>query len=260
MTCLYKNRDWLYEHYVVLQESTYVMAQKAECSQYAIWYRLHKFNIPVRSRSEGNFLAQRNYLNLSTELSDLLEGELLGDGYIGIPGSRSARYTHTSKYREYLEWLSKTFADMGLEQVGKILPRWYEEYHCWSYSYQSRLYPELVPMQKKWYPDGKKIVPKDLVLTPIMARQWYIGDGGINLTNWRPYIDFSTYAFDKASIDHLLEELRGKGFRVNHWPASNTIGMSVESVKDFLDWIGPCPISCYQYKWDYQDNRRNTAK
>jgi len=254
---LYKNRDWLYEHYVVLQESTYAMAQEADCGHTAIWKWLHKFNIPIRARGEATFLAKRNYLDLSDKLSNLLEGELLGDGCITMNGSRSALYQHGSKYEEYLIWLSGIFADLGLGQVGKICKYWNEEYETFGYHYQSRSYPELVPIRQRWYPNGEKIVPQDLILTPIMARQWFIGDGGLhNQVGHHPDICFCTDDFDKASIDHLLIELRAKGFKVTHQPSENRIGMSVYSVKDFLDWIGPCPIDCYSYKWNYQDNRK----
>jgi len=257
----YRNEAWLREHYIDLQESTYAMAQQADCNYETIRYWIHKFDIPVRTRSEGIFLATRNYLTISQELLDLLEGELLGDGYVGMRSLRSARYTHTSKYREYVEWLSREFSDLGLEQVGKI-----NRYDGVSkgksymmYCYASRDYPELVPIREKWYPEGsrKKIVPKDLKLNSLICRQWYIGDGGFhNLAAGRPDIVFSTNDFDKASIDYLLKELRGKGFKVTHQPSHNKIGMSVKSVKDFLEYIGPCPIDCYQYKWDYQDNRK----
>lgn len=34
-------------------------------------------------------------------------------------------------------------------------------------------------------------------------------------------------------------------------PSSNTINISVHSVKGFLKYIGNCPVKCYQYKWAY---------
>lgn len=250
----YRDRDWLYKHYIILQESTYTMAREAECSDVTILRWLRKFNIPTRARGEAIFLANRNFLDFSDKLSDLLEGELLGDGFIGMNSSRSARYAHSSKHEEYLIWLSKTFASLGLEQIGKINERWHKKSKTFSYHYTSKSYPELVPLRKCWYPDGKKIVPKDLVLTPIMARQWYIGDGRLgDSAKKRPQISFSTCDFDKASINHLLKELGAKGFKVSHWPSSNKIGLSVYSVKDFLDYIGPCPKeiqNCYGYKWE----------
>lgn len=258
---LYENKEWLYEHYVIQEESALIMAKMAGCGNVTILRWLRKFDISIRTRSEGTFLANKNSLNLSDELSDLLDGELLGDGHAGMMGPRSARYCHTSQYKEYLIWLSKTFADLGIEQSGKINKYWGEDYETFVYKYTSRSYPELVPTRQRFYPEGKKIVPKDLILTPIMARHWFLGDGGLyGQAGGRPHIEFATCYFDKASIDYLLKEFRGKGFKVNHWPSSNKIGMSVKSVKDFLEYIGPCPIDCYSYKWDYQDNRKRAEK
>jgi len=255
---LYRNQEWMHEHYVEMKESTPTMAQRAGCNQSTILDWLRKFDIPTRTVSEGTFLATRNYLDLSSDLSNLLKGELLGDGCITMHGSRSALYEHSSKYREYLIWLSETFADLGIEQAGRIRRYRDKKYDTFSYKYTSRSYPELVSIRQRFYPEGKKIVPQDLILTPIMARQWYIGDGSLrNRERGRSNISFSTDDFDRASIDYLLKELRDKGFKVSYQRADNRIGMSVESVKDFLDWIGPCPINCYSYKWDYRDNRKN---
>jgi len=180
-----------------------------------------------------------------------LRGEILGDGCVKMPGNRSALYSHGSKYKEYLIWLSGQYDEWGIEQSGRINRYKDKKTGAIYYGYKSRSYPELVPIYKRWYPDGKKTVPKDLELTPIMARQWYIGDGGFNdYKRKHPGIVLSTYDFDQQSVEYLVGELCRQGFKAMRRPASNTIGLSAHSVQDFLNWIGPCPISCYDYKWD----------
>lgn len=256
---LYKNREWMYYHYWVLMESTTVMAGLAGCSSGTIWYWLHKLGISIRSNGEGVFLANGNYLDMSSRLQEFIEGELLGDGSIQMTGQRSAQYQHGSKYEKYVIWLSGEFAGQGIEQSGKIYKRktgWGVGYH-----YYSKSYPELVPIRQCWYPNGKKIVPQDLKPTSIMLRQWYIGDGYLEHPggNRRSRIILATCAFDKSSIDHLLKELSGLGFKVSHQPSNNTIMISTHSTEAFLNYIGPCPKEIediYGYKWDYQDNRK----
>lgn len=246
---LYKNREWMYYHYWVLEESMYVMAQLVGCSVQTIWYWLHRLGIPTRTIFE----AKRNHLDISEEFLNLMGGELLGDGCIIMSSLRSAKYQHTSKYEEYLIWLSGGFASQGLEQTGKI----YKQENEWGivHHYQSKSYPELVPIWQKWYSNGKKIVPQDLKLTPIMVRQWYIGDGCLaHPKNRSLYIELATCAFDRSSIDHLLEELSGLGFKATLRPARSIIGISTYSTQDFLNYIGPCPQeieNIYGYKWDY---------
>lgn len=247
---VYQDCSWMFEHYIARKESTPVMARKAGCSYGVIYYWLRKMGIPVRSRGEGIFLATRNFLTFSPELLELLKGELLGDGCISMASNRSARYQHSSKYRAYLVWLSRQFAASGLVQSGKIHK--YRAKRGTIFLYRTRSYPELVLIRQRWYPKGKKIVPKDLKLTPIMARQWYTGDGClVHRKHRRPHIKFATNGFDVDSVEYLVGELREQGFRVTHWPANNVIGLSADSVKDFLSWIGPSPVACYQYKWNY---------
>lgn len=249
MEKLYRNRSWMTEHYVERDESMSVMARKADYNLVTIYRWLHKLGIPVRTISEGTFLAKRNFLTLSPELLDLLEGELLGDGCVSMNGNRSACYHHSSKYEEYLVWLSAQFANLGLEQAGKIyscVAKWGTVFH-----YASKSYPELASIRQRWYPEGKKIIPRDLELTPLRVRQWFLGDSHLaHPSGRRPHIEFTTNGFDVDSVEYLVEELRGQGFKATRRPANNTIGLSVYSVKDFLSWIGPCPISCYQYKWE----------
>jgi len=121
------------------------------------------------------------------------------------------------------------------------------------YTYTSKAYPELVALYKRWYPngDGVKVVPKDLELSPIMARQWYMGKGDLVFPeDDHPYIEFDTGSFDKESVDRLVAALQKQGFKASRRPADNEISLSADSVEDFLKWIGPCPVSCYDYKWD----------
>lgn len=108
-------------------------------------------------------------------------------------------------------------------------------------------------LRKKWYPKGKKIVPKDIVLTPLTIRQWYIGDGCLYRPpkNGRPRITLHTTGFPMLDVKWLIERLIKLGFKTTYQPHNNSIYISVYSVKDFLNYIGPCPVEDYQYKWDY---------
>lgn len=256
---LYKNREWMYYHYWVLMESTTVMAKLVGCTGVTIWTWLHKLNIPTRSCGEATFLAERNHLNMTPELQEFIEGELLGDGSIVMKGQRSASYNHGSKYEGYLIWISGKLTNWGIEQAGRINKYTSKQNGGITYHYVSKSYPELVPVRQRWYPNGKKIVLRDLKFTPIMVRQWYIGDGSLlHGKAGRPYIKLATYAFDKSSIDHLLKELSELGLKATLRSASNTIGISAYSTQDFLNYIGPCPKEIegiYGYKWDYKKVR-----
>lgn len=257
MEILYKDRDWLWEHYIVREESSVVMAKEAECGLQTILNWLRRYGIPVRSPAEGHFFATRNSVIIIPDFFRFLRGEILGDGHVGMTSKYSACYRHGSKYEEYVVWLSEIYDAWGIEQAGRITDYKDEETGAMEYHYATRSYPELVPFVKEWYSerDGKMkktTVPKDLKLTPIMARQWYLGDGHLaHPKDSRPSISLATCDFDIASVSYLVKELCKQGFKATRRPSSNTIGLSTYSVPDFLKWIGPCPISCYDYKWAY---------
>lgn len=220
------------------------IAEQIGCSPTQINRYLRSYGIPLRERGSRPLKVK-----LLPECIEFLSGELLGDGYLH-PLKKSASYQHASKYREYIEWISQTLASWGIEQSGQI-----QQINAqWSivYRYSSRHYRALKDLRDRFYPNGRKIVPEDIELTPLTVRQWYIGDGCFakpRKGHGRGNIIFATCSFDQRSIDILLAKMRDLGFRVSHWKASNSIGLSPYSIADFFNYIGPCPISCYQYKW-----------
>lgn len=123
---------------------------------------------------------------------------------------------------------------------------------CYSYKYCSCSYVELLPIHKKWYPKGKKIVPKDIVLTPLTLRQWYIGDGClIKSKNANPRIRLYTNCFSIKDVEWLRGQLKMLGFKTTRRKINNEISISTYSTKNFIESLGKCPVKCYQYKFDY---------
>jgi len=271
MEKMYMDEVWLRRQYLGCEKSAPQIAKEIDANPTVIYKWLRKHNIPVRSNADGIYLSKRNKIEITPYLKSLLEGELLGDGGLQLRKSgRSALYQHTTKHREYLEWLSGEFASQGLEQSGKLTQNQLAvtrkdgietKYSVWQYA--SLSYPELAKMKALWYPEGKKIVPKNIVLNPIVARQWYIGDGSLthlNRDNSNPYIVLATCAFSEHSINTLIEQLSNLGFQATHQKVGNIIYIRTSSVKDFLDYMGPSPVSCYDYKFDYSGRLRTKPR
>lgn len=253
----YKEGDWLLKEYQKNQRSTYSIAAELGVTPGTILRWLKRSGIPVREADESYFLAHRNYLDVDQYLKEMLEGELLGDGSIVPSGLRTAVYGHGTKYREYVAWLAEEFANHGLMQSGtirRIINYLGEKHSSVTYTYRSRSYASLMAFRQRFYPDGKKIVPRDLILTPIVIRQWYIGDGQIHgPPRQRASITLHTCAFDLSSIGLLIAGLSSLGFKATHQKAHNAIHISAHSTEAFLHYIGPCPepVACvYSYKWD----------
>ena len=214
---------------------------------------LKKFNIPIRSINEAFHLARGNHCKLSNEAKQWINGELLSDGCLYSQSKWSARFIYTSKHEEYILHISDTLNSFGIKQCGKIHKIYHKKYNCYSYHYVSLTYEELLPIRKLWYPNGKKIIPRNLKLTPVVLLQEHIGDGCLkHPKDGRPYIKLYTNGFLIEDVERLVEELNKLGFKSTRLPSNNSIRISSYSTKEFLKYIGnKSPTKCYDYKFNY---------
>lgn len=257
----YQNKEWLYDQYIKKKLSIPEIAKLCEVVYSIIWHWLKKLSIPIRSRGEGTHLVNGNHCDLSQKAIEWINGELLGDGCLRSQSPYSAQFIYTSKHLKYIEYVSDTLKSFGIRQSGKIYKSYHKNLDCNTYHYQSHAYKELLSVYKRWYPKRKKIVPKNIKLTPIICRQWHIGDGCLihRINGGRSRIRLYTNNFTISEVEWLVRELIELGFKATRQIFHNAIGISTHSTKAFLDYIGSCPVECYQYKWNYQDNRRILA-
>jgi len=250
---LYQNKEWLQQKYIREKLSTGQIGKLCEIDALTVGYWLKKYNIPIRSTSESTHLGNANHCNLSQEAIEWINGELLGDGCLNSSSIYSARFQYTSKYLEYINYISNTLDSFGIKQAGKINKYYHKKMNCYTYRYSSLCYEELLPIYKHWYPKGIKIMPKDIKLTPLTCKHWYIGDGSLEhqKEGGKPRIRLWTYGFSILNVNWLTKQLNNLGFKAIRQPSRNSIGISTYSTKDFLNYIGKCPVECYQYKWAY---------
>jgi len=207
-------------------------------------------------------IPKRNII-LSKESIDFLNGELLGDGNISFN-----RIRYWSKHKSYVEWLSKTLASFGGEYI--------------AYQYTSKSYDALEQLCNKWYLQDfsfcpscniifhdqtvqrnqwikrkhcpvcnehllfKKIVPKDIELTPITLMQWFIGDGTNETGYGGKSVTFCCQAFPSRNKTILKNKLKKIGI---YTKGEKVIHLEKKSVCDFFRYIGNCPVKCYRYKF-----------
>lgn len=226
-------------------QTTTELANRYGVSPNTIWVRLRQHGVPMRPPGPPS-----HTVVLSPEAKEFLAGELLGDGCLYTRSRPGVRYKHTSKYQQYIQWLERTLVGFGIE-TGRTHSRSFggrEAYFYESLSYRG----DLAAMYERWYPERKKRIPEDLVLTPLVCRQWYIGDGGL-LPAWGKdqYARFATCCFTVDEVVFLADKLKDLGFdaRIQRDRSYLLIRLTVQSTRDFLKYIGHCPIACYAYKW-----------
>lgn len=228
------------------------IAKLSKVTYGTIYEFMEKYNISRRTKSEANHLIRGNHCNLSKKAIEWLNGELLGDGYLRSDTIYSARFVYTSKYIEYIQYVSNTLESFRIKQSGRIREEINKNQGNLSYKYNSIFYEELYPIYKQWYPNGKKIIPRDIKLTPITLRQHYIGDGCLQHSKRiMKFIALHTNGFKPDDVEWFKNKLIKMGFKSTRRPSDNAIGISAYSTKDFLDYIGKCSVKCYEYKWNY---------
>lgn len=249
----YKNKDWLYNQYVNLVKTKQEIADDINIGITTINRWMKKHEIPIRDRGLASHLALGNTIHIEQELAELLNGGAIGDGYIGSNSTFSAYYTQTNKHEDFIQWLSVQFHNLGVNgSIHKnVQERWGKERT--SYTFCSRNYSDFLAFQKMWYPNGKKIVPQDLELTPSLLLFWYLGDGYLSSSeNVRPII-LCTNGFSDKDVELLVRKLADLEIYSRRQPSRNTIYINSTVALDFLKIIGECPKeiwSCCGYKWD----------
>jgi len=252
----YRDKEWLSHQYLSLMKPQNVIGETCGSSPGTIgkWLSIH--GIEKRSLGLIKHLSCGNMLDISKEGVQFIDGLLLGDGHIDHRSVYSSRYQHSEKHEEYLAWLSEKLHGFGIGQSGSITLMEYPEQgdDVTAYHYCSKSYDGLLEFRNRWYADGKKKVPKDLVLDPLAAFNWYIGDGNLkHPRKARPFIELCTCDFTTCDVHFLIEKLGDVGIIGTRTPSDNTIRLSNKNALIFLDFISPYysyAKTCYKYKWD----------
>ena len=176
-------------------------------------------------------------------------GSLLGDGYIRqVPGRKNAflEINHSFSQREYVDWkyaalstISKSAPKKRVGNGSRIAYRFY-----------TRQMPEMTDLMHLWYRKGKKTIPSDLALDPIILAIWYMDDGSM----CRPSdVYLNTQQFDLLSRSLLIKKLDQIGLcaTLNKDKQYHRIRFLKSSVPLLKNIIKPYVVSSMKYKLGY---------
>lgn len=252
---LYQIKEFIEAQYVRGVGMTEV-AEICNCSVSTIKTHLRACNITCKPRG-----GEWRSIGISDELVQILNGLLLGDGSIELCRKTSARYRHTDKHEAYIKWLFTHLKNRGLDWGGGI----YRNDTKWGVGYGAStfLYRNLLDWCTKWYPKGKKIVPADILITPLTLLHWFIGDGwysrGYKKRKWGG-IGLATDGFTHDEVDFLAGQLQLQNIQANvnyHKNRYNDRGFRIiiyrpSSIRRFFEYMAPCPEEIedlYGYKF-----------
>ena len=198
-------------------------------------------------------------ISLSYLHKQILDGLIIGDGHIAQINKHTARYAQACKYKEFLDHIQEVLP----LNWGPICQD--KKWHC--YHIKSRFTPSLLIFRQRWYPKGKKIVPKDIILSKEVLLYWFLGDGSIRFPNRSKFpnskhyeIKLATDSFSRKDNLFLISKLAEIGIE-SSLLGRNQIRIMARSNHKFFKLIGDSPIDCYKYKWRglYEMNEKKKA-
>lgn len=198
-----------------------------------------------RTTSAGRRLQVARALDLTSVALDTLDGLLLGDGCISGTAGQSI-YQHTDKHRSAIQYLAELFRSFGCEtweSAEQHIELLGKHYTAWKFN--TRAYGALYEQRVRWYPNGAKVAPPDLRITPIGLLWWFIGDGTLHGNS--PALCIHDMRADARRLQELLADT--VGVRVAQHYGGKVLSISARDRGRFYNFMPPCPLPAYEYKW-----------
>jgi hypothetical protein len=213
--------------------------------------------ITVKSRNVGITPWEAGgEMGLTKRQKEIVIGIILGDGFLQKTGKRNARLRleHSLKQKDYIFWKYSELKNM-MQSEPKLMRRFNPVYKK-SYSYyrcQSLSSPEFGRLRRRFYQEGRKVIPKDIAAifkSPLSLAVWYMDDGYLYTRDKSAYIYLSKYT--QQEIERLALALE-KNFSLKptillkkkKYPC---LYFNVEETKKLMEIIRPHIIPFFQYK------------
>lgn len=128
----------------------------------------------------------QNYVEITPSLREIIDGMVISDAGIYSRKSNPSAYIGLEQHPRRLGWLLQLVEELGQHGVTAKIDNTYHTPSIFdgrnlpggSYIKLRTLnYVEFAQERKRWYPNGKKAIPKDIVITPKMLTHWLCGDG-----------------------------------------------------------------------------------
>ena len=186
-------------------------------------------------RRKNKMLVVTNYQE------EILTGSLLGDAYITTRGQ--IQFEQSIHQKEYLFWKHQELSSISYKNVS-FVKRFDKRYQHENFSCRFWTRQYFISWRQKYYLKDKKIIPRDIQLTPLSLAIWYMDDGC--------YSDnkciIATDGFSQEEIC-FLQKLLFKKFNIKS-SVKNKLKILIkkESIKTFFSLIRPYIISSMLYK------------
>jgi len=144
--------------------------------------------------------------SLSEDQQSLIVGSLLGDGYMRCKTNAHLQVTHSINQKTYVDWKYRQLMEYILTP-----PKSYKgNGKRIGYRFFTRSLPEFTHFYKRFYVEGKKIIPRRIRITPLTLAVWYMDDG--SKSGKSSYLNTQHFTWDDQEF---LREKLFKNFGLN---------------------------------------------
>jgi len=231
------------------------------CSYGSVYNILTRNNVKLRSQS--SYMISKRETLLTETHKQIIDGLLLGDGSVRrrkVDKTASLNVTTVEgEFADHFPIVLPLNFYTNIQEAKQTFIHDHIANSRKSYRISSTADLSLNEYRDKWYPSGVKIIPKDLVLTPVSVKYWLYGDGTTHYKKHKNVKDayvnlcFCTHCFSVPDCELLiakLEESIGLRFHIeNNHDKPTLVICEMDSINKFFDYIGECDVPCYQYKW-----------
>jgi len=151
-----------------------------------------------------------NTVGSLTQLQEsVIIGTILGDGYLRIIQGRKNAFleiNHSFKAKSYVDWKFRVLQNFCLSKPVKRKCKGKRI----AYRFFTKQHPQFTKLYRKFYLNGKKIVPDDLKLNTTILSVWFMDDGS-KCGNSNFYLN--TQQFCRDDQRKLLKQLENIGLQ-----------------------------------------------
>lgn len=182
--------------------------------------------------------------SLTEEQKQIIAGCLLGDGAMRIKTNALLEINHSQKQKGLVDWLYAILKEFVI--TGPKVRK--GNGNRVAYRFTTRSLPAFTNLYRQFFSaKGKKMVPTNLMLSPLVLSVWFMDDG----SKTRSSIYLNTQQFSKEE-QNLLQEMLKKQWGIettlNKDKQYFRIRIRFNSVKRFVDLIKPYLLPEFYYK------------
>lgn len=224
-------------------------------SRYKVKNLLLNNNVKIRNRKDSIGLALNKCFVPNEQVIEMIDGLLLGDGTISKDGRLSIRQKIDNK--EWIDQISSFLNNSNIEnRITEITAKGHYKkdgsYIKDSKQSQCRTlnYLNFKEERERWYPNGIKIIPKDIRITDFSLAMFYCGDGSLYKKKNVVQMSFMTECFSEEDILFLRDKIYQKyGINFNITKQNRLRKCKKDNIITLLELMSCFCPSCFDYKF-----------